>query len=158
MMGLKQFGRRCRFHYPPVIKECPNCIRGGSGMSQGIYRIGGEEPFDEGMTCPVCLGKGTFEETKTEEDILIVLFDPKQWFSPGKVANMPDNTIMVIGDRLRTWGKVVSCERMIPNLDVYNDNIPYRLFGEPLPIGLFNGDGKSGSAWFSALFSREGGG
>lgn len=76
-------------------------------MSMGIYRPGGPEFFEEGMTCPVCLGKGTFEEPKIEEDILIVLFDHEMWFQPNNVAKLPDNSAMIIGDRLRSWNKVV---------------------------------------------------
>ena len=51
-------------------------------MSTGSYRLGGPEPFEEGVTCPVCMGKGTFTESKIEADTLIVLFDANQWFKP----------------------------------------------------------------------------
>ena len=126
-------------------------------MSLGIYRPGGSEPFEENMVCPVCLGKGTFEETVTEEDILIVLFDSKQWFSPGNVSYLPDNSAMVIGDRRRTWNKMQQCSRIILNTDVYGEESPFRKSGEIYPVGLFNGDDRSGSRWFYTFLVREGG-
>jgi len=156
MLKEKNFGRRCRFHYPPKVIRCSNCHQGAGGLSLGTYKIGGPEPF-EGV-CPVCLGKGTFEETKTEEDILIVLFDSQQWFSPGKVTKLPDNTAMVIGDRRRTWNKVLQCDRIILDLNVNGDNAPYKKIGEMYAVGLFNGDDKSGSRFFYAYVCRDGGG
>jgi hypothetical protein len=155
-MDYKQFGRRCKYIYPPKITECPNCLLNASKMSAGIYRPGGPEPF-ENTTCPVCLGKGIFEEQFTEEDVLIVLFDQQAWLQPGMVTKLPDNSAMVIGDRLRSWNKIKKSTRIILNLDVYGDSTPYKLFGEPYPVGLFNGNDKSGSRFFYAYLAREGG-
>ena len=154
MMGVKQFGRRCRFLYPPMISSCPNCFQGAGGLSLGQYKPGGTVPFAD-TVCPVCLGKGTFEESKTEEDILIVLFDSKQWFSPGGTANLPDNSAMIIGDRQRTWNKVLQSYRIILNTDAYTDQTQYRLSGEMYPVGLFNGDSTGGSKFFYAYLVRE---
>ena len=158
MMKEQQFGRRCKFIYPPIKTQCPNCLIGAGGLSNGIYRRGGPRPFHDNTTCPVCLGQGTFEEHTSEEDIMIVLFDANQWFEPGKVASMPDNSAMIIGDRKRTWGKVVRCERVILNTDVYSEGTPYKRHGEPYPVGLFNADNQGGSKWFYCYFTREGGG
>ena len=156
LMQQKQFGRRCRFIYPSHKRECDNCYQTTSGMSAGTYRPGGAE-FFEGTTCPVCLGKGTFEEVVTEEDILIVLFDHRMWFEPANVSKLPDNSVMIIGDRLRTWNKVKKSIKIILDLDVYGDETPYVKSGEMYPVGLFAGDDKSGSRWFFAYLSREGG-
>ena len=157
MMQLRQYGRRCRFIYPPVKIECPNCLTNTSGLSAGVYRPGGPQPF-QNTTCPVCAGKGLFDQSQEEEDIMIVLFDVKQWFEPAKVATLPDNSAMIIGDRKRTWDRVVKSHRMILNTDVYTEGTPYRLSGEPFPVGLFNADDRSGSRWFYACVVREGGG
>ena len=126
-------------------------------MSLGIYRIGGPEFFEKNMVCPVCQGKGTFEEVVTEEDILIVLFDSKQWFSPGNVSYLPDNSAMVIGNRRRTWNKMQQCTRIILNTDIYNEQTKYRKQGEIYPVGLFNGDDMSGSRFFYTFLVQEGG-
>jgi hypothetical protein len=157
LMKYENFGRKCKFIYPPIKTECPNCLLNASQMSAGIYKPGGPEPFEE-TTCPVCLGKGIFEESVTEEDTLIVLFDHKSWFEPGNVAKLPDTSVMVIGDRLKSWNKVKKCNRVILNLDVYGETAPYRLYGEMYPTGLMNGNDKSGSRWFYAYLVRDGGG
>ena len=157
MMGINQFGRRCRFLYPSRKIPCHNCHQGAGGLSLGRYKTGGPEPFVDSI-CPVCMGKGTFEETKTEEDILIVLFEPQSWFSLGNITKLPDNTAMIIGDRARSWNKVLQCSRVVLNTDVYNENTLYRLFGSPYPAGLFNSDDKSGSRFFYAYVVQESGG
>jgi len=112
----------------------------------------------ENTACPVCLGTGRFEESESEEDVMIVLFDPKTWFEPGKVADLPNNSAMVIGDRLRTWSKVKRAFRVILNTDVYGEGTPYVLESEPYPVGLFNSNNQSGSRFFYAYYRREGGG
>jgi hypothetical protein len=104
------------------------------------------------------LGKGVFEEVVTEEDTLIVLFDFKQWFQPGNVTKLPDNSAMIIGNRKRSWNKMVQCSRIILNTDVYGGNTPYKKSGELYPVGLFNGNDKSGSKFFYCYVEQEGGG
>jgi hypothetical protein len=157
LMGAQQFGRRVKYIFPPKKIECPNCLRSGSGASSGRYKAGGPEPF-ENTTCPVCLGKGGFEEQHEEDGVLIVLFDANQWFEPGKVASLPDNSAMIIGDRLTDWVKVTKCERMILNTDVYSIRTPYVRHGEPYPVGLFSSNDQSGGRWFYCYMQREGGG
>jgi len=157
MLRYEAFGRKCRFIYPSKRESCPNCILNASGQSSGKYKPGGPRPFN-GTTCPVCRGQGVFDVPHVEEDTMIVLFDKNMFFEPAQVSQLPDNTMMVIGDRKRTWNKVVRCERMVPNLDVYGDGTTYMLYGEPFPIGLFNSDDKSGSKYFYAYFVRESGG
>ena len=122
-------------------------------MSAGLYKPGGAVPFEG--TCPVCLGKGTFEESVTEEDVLIVLFDSNMWFEPSQVAKLPDNSAMIIGDRLKSWNKVAKAPRIILNLDVYGENTTYRLYSKLYPVGLFNSNDRSGSRWFYAFLTQE---
>jgi len=157
LLQYKAFGRKCRFYYHPEQVSCDNCIINASRQSSGKYKPGGPKPFD-GTTCPVCRGQGVFEVPHVEEDIMIVLFDKNMFFEPAQVSQLPDNTVMVIGDRQRTWDKIVRCERMVPNLDVYGNGTTYTLFGEPYPVGLCNGDDKSGSKYMYAYFVRESGG
>jgi len=154
MMDAKQFGRKCRFLYPPRKVPCNNCYQGAGGLSTGVYKPGGDV-FFENTSCPVCLGKGTFEEAKVEEDVLIVLFDHNLWFQPSQVSKLPDNSVMVVGDRTKTWSKVNQCSRIVLNTDVYSDNTRWKLSGATYPVGLFNGDGKSGSRWFYAFLIQE---
>ena len=80
MLSYEMFGRKVRFIYPPKVTDCPNCIRGSSG-STGVYKQGGPH-FFENTTCPVCLGRGLFEESVTEESVMIVLFDANAFFEP----------------------------------------------------------------------------
>ena len=126
-------------------------------MSLGKYKAGGSIPFDEGA-CPVCLGKGFFEEQVVEEDVLIVLFDKQMFLEPGRVAQLPDNSAQIIGERIRSWDKVIRATRMVLNTDVYNDGSMWKKYGEPFPVGLYNGDDKSGSKWFYCYLEREAGG
>jgi len=158
LLKYENFGRKCLFYYPPSKQHCPNCIVSASGLSSGKYRIGGPMPFMPPEPCPYCKGKGVFKNSVMEEDTLIVLFDHKMWMQPSMVASLPDNSAMIIGNKKRSWDKVVRAERVILNTDVYGTGTPYKLFGEPYPCGLFNGDDKSGSAFFYAYYIREGGG
>jgi len=157
LMNYEAFGRRCLFIYPPKRIPCPNCIVTSAGLS-GPYKIGGPIPFSEGMICPYCMGKGIFDEHVEEEDIVIVLFDKNMFMKPGQVAQLPDNTAMMIGERAKTWDKVVRAERVILNTDVYGKGSPYVRYSEPLPVGLLNSTDQSGSKWFYCYYSRDGGG
>ena len=156
-MKQKNFGRVCRFHYPVKKVPCPNCITTASGLS-GRYKSGGPIPFSDGELCPYCFGNGIFEESVVEEGLLIVLFDSKMWFEPSKSSMMPDNTALVIGDRTKTWDMIVRAERVVLDTGVYGEGTVYKLFGEPLPVGLLAGDNKTGNRFWMAYLAREGGG
>lgn len=158
MLDKNVYGRECLFVYPPKLVECTNCIVNSSGLSSGIYKQNGPTPFNVPKVCPVCHGNGTFKEDKEDKDILIVLFDANKWFDPTKAADMPDNSAMIIGETDKTWKKIVTCDYIILNTDIYTKATPYRLKDEPQPVGLFNDGTKSGRAFYFCYVFRDGGG
>lgn len=54
--------------YPELRQECPNCYLDTIGVSRSvsIYKVGGPEPFESGMPCPHCDGKGYKAVEQTE--------------------------------------------------------------------------------------------
>ncbi len=160
LMQKNQYGVDCTFIFPPRKDPCPNCIPNTFGASSGLYKQGGPEPFTKPETCPICRGIGSFEKNNREHGIMIVVFDVKNgtfnWLKPGETSEMPDGTVLVIGERSKHWHQVTTCKNIILNTDVYGDGAPFILKNEPYSCGLFQAGDQGRSRWFMAYFTREG--
>ena len=65
------FTRTATLVYPEKKEDCPNCIMGNMGTrnrSVSIYQAGGPIPFDRGMPCPYCGGKG-YKAVESTDDL-----------------------------------------------------------------------------------------
>jgi len=67
------FTRTGRLIYPEKKEECPNCYLdtfGTGGRSISFYKTGGPYPFERGMPCPYCGGKG-YKAVESYDDIIL---------------------------------------------------------------------------------------
>ena len=159
LMGRSQYGVECEFIYPSSTEPCPNCVPNSTGGSAGLYRVGGPMPFERPEACPYCKGRGGFDVANRDTAILIVIFDVQrgipEWLKPGGTTQMPEGTVMVIGERAKHWDKFIKGVKVVLNTDVYSDGTTYELRNEPWPLGLFNASHKGRSRWFIAYLTRS---
>ena len=62
------FARPATLVYPAKREDCPNCTNSSFGVksqSYSIYTPGGPVPFERGMPCPYCHGKGSVKTVDT---------------------------------------------------------------------------------------------
>ncbi len=91
-------GKKCRLIYPQSLNPCPNCkIDPKTGMSTGIYKVGGPISFSNHTTCPWCYGRGRKSIPNEESINLRVFFDPKTWANIGIRIENTNDTIQIIG-------------------------------------------------------------
>lgn len=105
--------------YPEKKDPCPNCYldtMGTRNRSISRYKVGGPDPFEDGMPCPYCGGRGYIESVVTEIIPARIYLEPEQW---SKTLNIkiPKGAMMTIF-RTEYTSKVRSCKHMNPN---YND-------------------------------------
>ena len=70
------FTRTATLVYPEKREQCPNCYMNTMGTrnkSVSVYRPGGPYPFDRGMPCPYCNGKG-HKAVEVSDDITLRIY------------------------------------------------------------------------------------
>jgi hypothetical protein len=113
------FTRTATLVYPEKRERCPNChmnTLGTRNKSVSVYRVGGPYPFERGMPCPYCNGKG-YKAIETTEDITLrIYWDRKAWVKIGPAINVPDGSIQTIA-YMADLPKIEQAKYMIPNYD-----------------------------------------
>ncbi len=135
------FTRSAKLVYPEFKEDCPNCILGSMGTrnrSVSIYQAGGPYPFERGMPCPYCGGKGYKATESTDTVTLRIYWDRKSWVKTGAEINIPDGGIQTIA-YLSDLDKIEKCKYMIPSYDGienYDTNARYEKSGTSFPQGF----------------------
>lgn len=134
------FERSATLIFPEKREECPNCYMSTFGTktrSVSIYRQGGPYPFDEGMPCPYCEGKG-YKQIEVSENIPIqILWEIQSYYKKLMPIDIPQGSIQTIV-RATYATKVEMAKYLIPqdsgieNLDIKK----YERFGPMYPIGF----------------------
>ena len=113
------FTRTATLVYPPSRSDCPNCRQDTLGVrtkSVSVYVAGGPIPFQRGMPCPYCNGKGYKEVETTDEITLRIYWDRKFWVNVGPNIDIPDCSIQTIA-YMSDLPKIQRCKYLIPNYD-----------------------------------------
>lgn len=134
------FERKAALIFPEKREECPNCYLSTFGTktrSVSIYRQGGPDPFDEGMPCPYCEGKG-YKQVEVSETIPIqILWEIQSFYRKMMPIEIPQGSIQTIVRSTYT-SKVEMAKYLIPhdsgieNLDIKK----YERFGPSYPLGF----------------------
>jgi len=134
------FTRTATLVYPEKREQCPNCYMNTMGTrnkSVSSYRPGGPYPFDRGMPCPYCNGKG-YKAVETSDDITLrIYWDRKSWYNVGIPIDIPNGMIQTISF-ISDLQKIEQCKYMIPNYDgIENyDKAKYEKNGSSFPQGF----------------------
>ena len=97
--------------FPEKRLECPNCfldMGGTRNRSISKYRSGGPFPFEAGMPCPNCGGKGYIESAPSETIPSRVYINAENWSRSLKIA-IPEGAIMTIS-RMDYATKIRQCK------------------------------------------------
>ncbi len=135
------FTRTSTLIYPEKKEDCPNCIMSTMGTrnrSMSIYQAGGPYPFDRGMPCPYCGGKG-YKAVESSDDITLrIYWDRKSWVKTGAEIAIPDGSIQTIA-YMTDLEKIEKCKYMVPNYDGiqnYDTSAKYEKNGISFPQGF----------------------
>lgn len=135
------FTRSATLVYPEKKEDCPNCIMSNMGTrnrSISIYQTGGPFPFERGMPCPYCNGKGYKAEESTDTITLRIYWDRKSWVKTGAEINIPDMSIQTIA-YMADLEKIEKAKYLIPSYDGienYDVNAKYEKAGISFPQGF----------------------
>ncbi len=132
---IRGLGVNCRLIYKGSKWEpCTNChTNPQTGQSTGVYKTGGPIPFTTGV-CPYCKGVGRIVQENTEDVVLGVIWEQKQFM----------NTIVPVdGNQVQTicaaeyFTKLKRASQIIvdTNLSNYSQNIFQRV-NEPSFAGF----------------------
>ena len=113
------FTRTATLVFPEKKEDCPNCVMNTMGTrnkSVSFYKAGGPYPFERGMPCPYCNGKGYKASEATEDITLRIYWDRKSWVKIGASIDIPDGSIQTIA-YMTDLPKIEQCKYMIPNYD-----------------------------------------
>ena len=138
--ALNLFTRTATLVYPEKREQCANCYMdtmGTRNRSVSRYRSGGPYPFERGMPCPYCNGKG-YKATETTEDITLrIYWNRKAWVDVGISVDIPDGSIQTIA-LMTDLEKINKCKYLIPNYDGIEkyDKMTYTRSGSSYPQGF----------------------
>ena len=141
------FTRTATLVYPEKKEDCPNCIMSNLGTrnrSISIYQPGGPYPFERGMPCPYCGGKGYKAVEVTNDVTLRIYWDRKSWVDVGVPINIPAGSIQTIA-YMTDLEKIEKCKYMIPKYDGiqnYDVNAKFEKTGMSFPQGFKQNDTK----------------
>lgn len=134
------FERKATLIFPEKREECPNCYLSTFGTktrSVSVFRQGGPYPFDEGMPCPYCEGRG-YKQLEVNEIIPIqILWEIQSYYKKVLPIEIPQGSIQTIVRSTYT-PKVEMAKYLIPsdsgieNLDIKK----YERFGPSYPLGF----------------------
>ena len=140
------FTRTGTLVYPEKREQCPNCYMdtmGTRNRSISNYRSGGPYPFERGMPCPYCNGKG-YKAVETTEDITLrIYWNRKFWVDIGIPIDIPDGSIQTIS-YMTDLEKINKAKYLIPNYDGIEkyDNGRYERAGSSYPQGFKQNETK----------------
>lgn len=140
------FARPATIIYPPKRADCPNCVQNTLGVRTGsisIYVPGGPIPFERGMPCPYCHGKGYKEIEETDTVTVRIYWDRKNWVNVGIPVDIPDMMIQTISF-MTDFDKINKCKYLVPhygNIDRYI-NQKFQRYGQSYPQGFKQNDTK----------------
>jgi len=135
------FTRSATLIYPEKKEDCPNCIMSTMGTrnrSVSVYQAGGPYPFDRGMPCPYCGGKGYKAVEASDTVTLRIYWDRKSWVKTEASINIPDGGIQTIS-YMTDLEKIEKCKYMIPSYDGienYDVNAKFEKAGMSFPQGF----------------------
>ena len=135
------FTRTATLVYPEKKEDCPNCIMSNMGTrnrSISIYKPGGPYPFDRGMPCPYCGGKGYKAVESTDDITLRIYWDRRSWVDIGVPINIPTGSVQTIA-YMTDLEKIEKCKYMIPKYDGienYDVNAKFEKNGMSFPQGF----------------------
>lgn len=114
------FERTAHLFFPPVLEECPNCyqntMRAGL-QSMSFYKQDGPIPFENGMPCPYCDGKGSIENQLSVEIPVRIYWKKSDFIKAGSpLINIPDNSIQTIAD-MKYLSDIERADYMVPYYD-----------------------------------------
>ena len=154
--AISLFTRTAKLVFPEKREQCPNCFldtMGTSTRSVSIYRSGGPYPFERGMPCPYCEGKG-YKAVETSEDVsLRIYYDRKSWVSIGVPINIPEGAIQTICD-MADLPKLAKCKYMIPEYDGiqnYDTSARYERDGASIPQGFKQNPTKNAVTFWNRM-------
>lgn len=136
------FERKATLIFPEKREVCPNCYYstlGNKAKSVGKYKAGGPFPFEDGMPCPYCDGKG-YKQVEVSEVIPIqILWEIQSYYKKLLTIEIPQGSIQTIVRSTYTpkleMAKYLSPkDGGIENLD----NKLYERFGPSYPLGFKN--------------------
>ena len=140
------FTRTATLVYPEKREQCPNCYMNTMGTrnkSVSFYKTGGPYPFERGMPCPYCDGKG-YKAIETNEDITLrIYWDIRAGVKIGAAIDIPDGSIQTIA-YMTDLPKIEQCKYMIPNYDGIEkyDKGKYEKSGTSFPQGFKQNETK----------------
>ena len=144
-----------RLYYPEIKEECPNCYLdtfGTGSRSVSIYKTGGPYPFDTGMPCPYCDGKGYKAIEQTEDLGARIYTDPKMFIKFGRI-NVPDGSMMLIFS-IDKLPKFLRCKFLVPQTGLENHILErYYLNGQPEVTGFVMNPTK----YLSSIWTKSNG-
>lgn len=140
------FTRTGTLVYPEKRERCPNCYMstlGTRNKSVSSYRSGGPYPFERGMPCPYCNGKGHRATEATEDITLRIYWDKKHWVNVGIPIDIPDGSIQTIA-LMTDLAKINRAKYLIPKYDGIEkyDTMKYERSGASYPQGFKQNDTK----------------
>lgn len=120
------------FVYPEVQERCINCY------GNGVYKVGGPYPFDNGSICPLCDGNGYKSIEPTEISKARIYYNKKDWVKTGISVEI-DNAVAQLIFSMSDITKIQKCKYIIP--EYYQDINNYQgqklfLKGSPFPQGF----------------------
>ena len=129
------FNRTVTLVYPEKRDRCPNCMTNTiGGRSINTYRSGGAFPFNRGVLCPLCGGRGVKLIESTEEVQMRVYHNRKDWVNIGFEVDIPSSsiqTLIYMSDHV----KVVRAKELLVDVGKYN-RLRYKRLGEPFTQSL----------------------
>ena len=141
------FTRTATLVYPEKREDCPNCIidnMAGRSRSVSRYQAGGPYPFERGMPCPYCGGKG-YKASEASDDITVrIYWEKKFWVDVGASIDIPDGGLQTIA-YLTDLEKIEKCKYMIPKYDGIENhhiNARYQRAGTSFPQGFKQNETK----------------
>jgi len=140
------FTRTGTLVYPEKREQCSNCYMdtmGSRNRSISKHRPGGPYPFERGMPCPYCGGKG-YKGVETTEDITLrIYWNRKFWVDIGIPIDIPDGSIQTIS-YMTDLEKINKAKYLIPNYDGIEkyDTGRYQREGSSYPQGFKQNETK----------------
>ena len=120
----------------PSEQDCPNCLIGPDGRSNGIYDSSNPNTintslhryFPNGATCPVCGGAGKLKTQSTKQWHALIGYNPEEWDM--EETGIDRTEIVRLKTRIEAEGDITSAEKALVEGSLY------QLQGDPVKRGL----------------------
>ncbi len=140
------FTRTAKLIYPEKKESCPNCYLDTMGTrtrSVSKYKAGGPIPFERGMPCPYCGGKG-YKAIETSDNIVLrIYWDRRSFVKVSENIDISSGAIQTIA-YMTDLDKINKCKYLIPIYDgIENyDTGRFERSGPSYPQGFKQNDTK----------------